>query len=157
MPTLKLKIASDMGINTVKNAIAFKKSSVEGNTLSFRDDGLYAEAKPGNDGSGGTGYTATGDYSGVRIGYASPYGNELSDKRVLLTNIAHRVYTASDDNINSLRDFRPEIDYILPGDMVIFKNAIYIVTQVSQVGSDGRFGTPGNSISTVVGPLNENK
>lgn len=155
MPILKLKLASDLGVNPETNAVAFKKSSTEGNTLEFREDGLYAEATQGYDGSGGTGYTAKGDYSGARVGYAWPYGMEASDRRVLLTNVVHRVYTADDNNINSLQGFRPEIDYVLPGDMVIYKNQIYLVTRVTQVGSSGAYGSPGNSIADIIGPLNE--
>lgn len=155
MATLKLNLASDMGINTDKNAIAFKKSSKEGNTLTFKEDGLYAEAEKGADGSGGTGYTHTGDYAGVRIGYESPYGMTTSDRRVLLTNVAHRVYTASNDDIYTLNGFRPEIDYVLPGDMVIFKNEIYLITSVTTTGANGSYGGPGNKIAGLVGPLKE--
>lgn len=155
MATLKLNLASDIGVNTGTNAVAFKRSSKDGNTLVFKEDGLYAEATKGADGSGGTGYTQVGDYAGVRIGYETPYGMTRSDKRVLLTNIAHRVYTASDGDIYTLNGFRPEIDYVLPGDMVIFKNEIYLITSVTTTGANGSYGGPGNKISGLVGPLKE--
>lgn len=155
MATLKLNLASDMDVDTDTNAVVFKRSSKDGNTLVFNEDGLYAEATKGADGSGGTGYTQEGDYAGVRIGYETPYGMTKSDKRVLLANIVHRVYTASDDDIYTLNGFRPEIDYVLPGDMVIFKNRIYLITEVTATGADGSHGSPGNKIAEIAGPLRE--
>lgn len=155
MATLKLNLASDMDVDTDTNAVVFKRSSKDGNTLVFNEDGLYAEATKGADGSGGTGYTQEGDYPGVRIGYETPYGMTKSDKRVLLANVVHRVYTASDDDIYTLNGFRPEIDYVLPGDMVIFKNRIYLITSVTTTGADGSHGSPGNKISELAGPLRE--
>lgn len=155
MPKLKLKLASDIGVNSETNAVEFNMSSKEGNTLVFNEDGLYADSSNGSDGSGGTGYITTGDYNGVRIGYAYPYGNKEADRRVVLKSIVHRVYTADDNDIYSLKGFRPEIDYVLPGDMVIYNNKLYIVTQVTTQGSDGTAGTPGNKIASFVGPLNE--
>jgi len=146
---LTLDLDKDLEVNA-DNQVTIKCSEEPGNTLEIRDDGLYAEATQGIDGTGGTGYTRKGDYEGVRIGYESPYGMTESSRRVVLTNVIHRVYTAEGDDINNLKDYRVKIDYVLPGDIVLFNGNIYLVTSVSMSGANGVYGSPGNRINSAI-------
>ena len=148
-PSIALDFNSDL-TTASSGKLSVNVSSKAGNTLEIKEDGIYALADIGG---GGPGYTGTYNEEGIRLGYANPYDNEKADKRVVCTNIVHHVFTGSviDDNSLSVNDFfRPDIDCVLPGDIVRVPvegsdNAYtyYIVTGTSNPGSE----TTGNYIT----------
>jgi len=150
MPELKLRLKNDLGVNPETNALAFKKSDLSGNTLTFKPNGLYAEAIDGEDGSDGSGYIGPSETPGMRVGYKTPYGNILSPRTVLMTNVIHRVYTSNNGNGTDLQNYRRDIDYILPGDFFMYNGKPCLVTTVTLYGNDGQISSPGNTVATFV-------
>lgn len=112
---MKIKIYHETDLDIVNNELTVKKAS--GSNISIESDGLYAEAKPGADGHGGTGYDDYYTQEGIRLGYSSPFSDAVKTPRmVTCTNYIHRMFDASDDDGQTLLNFRPSIDYVLAGD-----------------------------------------
>ena len=156
MPKIVLDLNKDLTTYSELNQLRLKRSSDTGNTLQVingstndSENGLYAETKDGIDGSGGTGYgTQVGE--GVLVGYDGPYLMKTVDRRVSNTSYVHHTFESNNAAGTSLKNFRSDIDYVLPGDMYIHNGKIYLVTSVTQNGKDGSFGTPGNSVSSSI-------
>lgn len=143
-----LDLAKELEVNS-DNELTIKKSSESGNTLQILDDGLYAEAKQGKDGSGGPGYGKQ-DQDGIRIGYAGPYNYNEAERRVCVTNVIHRFFESDTEDGRQLKNFRREIDYVLPGDMYSYNGNIYLVLSVSVAGKDNVNYGPGNWVTSYV-------
>lgn len=156
MPKIVLDLNKDLITHTESNQLRLKRSPDSGNTLQIingssndSENGLYAEAKNGSDGSGGSGYgTQVGE--GVLVGYDGPYSTKTVDRRVSNTSYVHHVFESNNAAGTSLKNFRSDIDYVLPGDMYIHEGKIYLVISVTQNGKDGNYGTPGNAVSSSV-------
>lgn len=134
MSKIVLDLDNDLTTDA-NNQLTLKISSKSGNTLEIKqNDGLYAPAPQGVDGSTGTGYPDTSLLrTGVRIGYVGPFTNNTKSGRVSLTNCIHRVYEADDKKGQVLLDFRQAVDTVLAGDMYRVANgdgtySYYLVT-----------------------------
>lgn len=144
MPRIELDLSTDLTTDA-NGQLSIAVSAKEGNTLIINQDGIYAPALPGADGSDGTGY-ADGAVEGVLTGFATPYSDKgTASHRMTLSNTIHRVFTALDDAGSELVGFRNDIDYVLAGDMYRVKDpdgdsyTYYLVTVVSNDG-------PGNEV-----------
>lgn len=95
------------------------------NTFEVKEDGMYVSAKPGPDGQGGTGYDDYYTNEGLRLGYESPYSDQRAQRKICGMHYLHRLFDAtiqesSDPQVPGIMtptNFRPEIDYVLAGDM----------------------------------------
>lgn len=147
LPRIELDLDNDLVINS-SNKLSVKVSNEPGNTLQINDDGIYASAPKGNDGSGGTGYEGTSTHDYVRVGYENPFTETKSDKRILCTNVVHRIFNAIIDSDNvTLNNFR-QVDCVLVGDFFRVlqssgKYKYYIVTKTTET-----FNGLNNSISS---------
>ena len=101
-----------MGIN---NEIIIR--SVDDSSLQVLSDGLYSEAKPGEDASGGKGYDDYYTDEGIRLGYLDPFSNTKNPRRVVTTTYVHRIFDAEDEKGWTLINFRNSIDYVQIRDM----------------------------------------
>ena len=124
------------------------------NTLEFKSDGLYAQAKPGNPGSTGTGYPDNyRSANGVISGVATPESMNSVPKRIVGPSIMHRVFTASNPDGSDIQ--LRTIDRVYPGDLYRVKDTThgnwnyYIITKVAP---DGRVVT-GHSGEVAIIPL----
>ena len=142
--SIELDLDTDLQINSI-NQLDIKKA--EGSTLEIKPDGLYASAPKGPNGAGGSGYNVTGDYDGIRIGRNDPFTNTTEAGRILAKPIVHRVFTATDSSGTNLINFRPDLDYVFPGDMFCVQNGTvydyYIIKTVN-----GYEGKVGNSVTS---------
>lgn len=140
MIKIELDIDKDLCINPSDNSISINISTESGNTLQIKDDGLYAPAPKGPDGSGGTGYEGESFFDYVRVGYESPFTDTKLSKRVLCTNVVHRVFNATiNDGVVTLNNFR-NVDVVLVGDFFRVKQSngkykYYIVTKTSETAN----------------------
>lgn len=145
-----LDLDSDLYTQAETHQLSVKISEYQGNTLTIKSNGLYAQASKGVDGSVGEGYTKQ-QQEGTRVGYAGPFeltSDNLVDGRACVTNIAHRVFTTNNKDGSSLDGFRSEVDYVLVGDLYRVPNGeqydYYLVTRTS---SDSG-GAPGNVVKS---------
>ena len=128
-----------MGFNE-DGSLQVQISQRSGNTLTVEDDGLYAQAVPGQPGSTGTGYP-DGYRSvqvGVKTGDTFPDSTDSAPRRIVGPKILHRVYTATDTTGVTLTDLR-SVDILYPGDLYRVRNDLtecwdyYVITK-----TDGR-------------------
>lgn len=148
MPTIQLDLDNDLYVND-DNRLSIKIA--ENSTLEIRNDGLYAAAPNGDDGTSGKGFDGTYNSEGIRLGYANPFDDTKSQSMVVASNTVHHVFTSEDSKGEKLQEFRPEIDCVLIGDMFRVKNedetyTYYLVTGTSWAEDP----TAGNYISDVV-------
>lgn len=149
MSTIVLDLDNDIIIDS-ENQLSVKISEDPGNTLVLKSDGLYAHAPKGVDGRTGQSYPRQ-QQDGIRIGYCGPFNltdGNLVDNRVSVTNIVHRTFDSNDAEGSSLQGFRPNVDYVLVGDMYRVPNGdkydYYLITRTS---SDND-GSPGNIVKS---------
>lgn len=64
-------------------------------TMSVQNDGLYVSARPGQDGTGGTGFDDYYTNEGIRLGYSNPYSDIIAARRVTGMHYVHRLYDAT--------------------------------------------------------------
>lgn len=121
MPKIKVALAGDL-MHNVNNEISMR--SIQDSTMVIEDDGLYAPALPGPDGSGGTGYDDYYKQEGVILGYKTPFQLAVREARkVSNTEYIHRLFdaeftpTIDESFLLSLTNFRPSQDFVLAGDM----------------------------------------
>lgn len=95
------------------------------NTLEFKSDGLYAQAKPGDPGSTGTGYPDRYEsYNGIKSGVTTPHSDDSYPRRIVADCFIHRVFTGVWRN-NTVEDLDVrDFDRIYPGDLVRYKNTV---------------------------------
>lgn len=140
---ISLNINNDLEILDHKLKVKISKES--GNTLQIKDDGLYAQALSGQNGSNGTGYGSQ-DKNGIRIGYTNIFNpDKITDTErgtlCHVTNVLHRFYKLNapyggEPIINSPQYQRGNCDIILAGDMLYYDNPttnkrdVWLVTQV---------------------------
>ena len=127
--TLNLDNSLEYG-NNGAGPLRIKKSgtgsgTTDANTLEFKPDGLYAQAKPGKPGSTGTGYPDRYEsYDGIKSGVTTPHSDDSYPRRILADCFVHRVFTGvwrngTVEDIN-IRDF----DRMYPGDLVRYPDNV---------------------------------
>lgn len=135
---IELDLSKDLTLSLDREVTFFE--TFANNTMSLENDGLYVSARPGQDGTGGTGYDDYYTNEGIRLGYSNPYSDNTTARRVTGMHYVHRLYDASlSDTVPAVLtplNFRPAIDYVLAGDMCrvdqgdgTYKH--YLVTQTS--------------------------
>lgn len=139
------------------NALTVKASTASGNTLSITSSGLYAVAKKGTSGSGGTGYS--GKHAGanrVDTGYRWPGQTKSSSATALEGRVycelnVHRVFKCDKitDGVPHFTNFRSNLDYVMPGDLFIYNSKYYVITDVT-IKTNGDVYLPGNAVSNYV-------
>ncbi len=135
---LTLDLDKDLTIDN-ENRLSVNVSQSANNTLEIKDDGLYAKASRGLDGSNGRGYEGRILIDYVMLGYSdSFYPQRLEARKILCTSVVHRIFdaTIADDGSVSLNGFR-EVDTIFVGDFFRVNLpdrdgfAYYIVTETT--------------------------
>ena len=113
---IELDHTGELGLNAF-NQLSVKTVGANDNTFSIEEDGLYVSARPGADGTGGTGYEGTYTDEGIRLGYQNPFNDNTAPRRFTLMHYVHRLYDSANDSGSSLVNFRSDVDYVLVGDM----------------------------------------
>ena len=144
MLRISLNLGSDLEVKD--NKLKIKISDEPDNTLTIEDDGLFALAKPGQEGSNGTGYPSQ-DADGIRIGYTNIFNNDktasTSENGTLchLTNVVHRFFKLEapyngETTPNSKQYQAGNHDIILCGDMMYYDDPetntrdVWMITKV---------------------------
>lgn len=98
-------------------------------TMSVQNDGLYVSARPGQDGTGGTGFDDYYTNEGLRLGYSNPYSDIIAARRVTGMHYVHRLYDATMSTIPAVvPSGYTVLDYI-QSDGFNFINSEYIPTR----------------------------
>lgn len=137
----KVKICLDLSNDLIVNdrgKLTLNISSSDGNTLEIKNDGLYAKASKGTDGSTGKGYEGRKLGTYLRLGYKDcGYPLEIEPRKVVCSTAVHRIFGAeiNTDGSVSLNDFR-EVDTVLVGDFFAISKGnygytYYIITETS--------------------------
>lgn len=139
-----LTIDHNSTIDTSDGNISVKVSSEEGNTLTIENDGLYAEALPGDPGTTGVGYPDLyHSANGIKTGQTTPYSYDFMTRRIVAPAIVHRIFYASDSDASDIgANIRP-FDRIYPGDMyAVFNDSgelwsydYYVILSVNAAGN----------------------
>lgn len=143
---IKISLNVDLDLEVVDKKLKVKISDEPGNTLEIKDDGLFALATQGTDGSDGTGYGKQ-DSNGVRIGYTNIFNSDKSadttENGTLchLTNVVHRFFKLEapyngETKPNSKQYQAGNHDIVLCGDMMYYDDPttntrdVWLITKV---------------------------
>ena len=137
----------------LENKVCVKVSSTANNTLQIKDNGLYAQAIPGNPGSTGTGYPdGFRSNNGITSGITDPDDGTIKEHRLVASSLVHRIFTCTQDTGMDipLRAF----DKVYPGDMYRVEDTTnhvykyYLITK-----TDGTHITQASSILVATVPI----
>lgn len=122
------------------NKLSVNVSPRSGNTLTIENDGLYAQANPGQPGSSGTGYPdGYRSDNGLISGIDSPYSYAPVARRIVASSIIHRIYTCSNTDGSDIQI--RSVDRMYCGDMYRVKDTThnnwnyYIILSVNSAGT----------------------
>lgn len=131
---------TDESLAYTDNKLCVNKASKSGNTLTIESDGLYAQAKPGEPGSTGTGYPdGYRSANGISSGIATPESSQAVSRRIVAPNIVHRIFTCN--NVDGSDIALRTVDRMYPGDMYRVKDTVnmnwnyYLILSVNGSGT----------------------
>ena len=137
--TIQLKTDDSLNYNN-QGKLQVHISNRGNNRLEILNDGLYAEAKPGEPGSTGTGYPDRyRSANGVESGTTSPDDSTLVTKRIVGPSIMHRIFTC--ENTDGSDIVLRSVDYMYAGDMYRVEdltNNMYHYYVITSVAADGK-------------------
>lgn len=146
-PNLKVNDDKQLSVNI---------SRASGNTVQVTEDGLYAEASPGEDNVGIL-YDDTGTHfvlmnNGVVVGRTSPFSNERTPYRVTGAGTIHRTFTCKNPDGSDINVRKKMGEFILVGDMYRVLNGesydYYLITEVTIPDTTMQYG--GNAVKDSV-------
>lgn len=151
METINIQINHTDALETDSDGkLGIKVSNKTGNTLQIRNNGLYAEAIPGQPGIIGSGFPDgyRSNEVGIISGVESPYSSTVVPHRIVAPSIVHRVFTcqsADGSDISAEFGFRT-VDRLYPGDLYrVHDNSnnawnYYIITKTDGSNVTGHSG-----------------
>jgi len=147
---IELDHTGELGLNAF-NQLSVKTVGANDNTFSIEEDGLYVSARPGADGTGGTGYEGTYTDEGIRLGYQNPYNDNTAPRRIGLMHYVHRLYDATmTEPVSEIPAGYTRLDYIQSNGFN-FINSEYIPTRDDTFEIDMMFlddGETGTELNT---------